>query len=456
MTVAEALETQRLQNQQLRTQQLTNSLFSSPAISPFFGVGIEPSEQQLALQERNAPAQRPDQEISTVAIDGAINRLNNVLTSLTASDRSLSFDSDRTNDILDFLSTLQTDINDRVKEAEESFEPPSTPAPVTRRISLERVDYVTTNATVQGNVSLSADTLVGDLGEGDDISLTVTSDNNTSTVSALATETVGDFLNRLQSQTGVSASLDYLGRVTIEAEFGAALTVTEVEEGTLTALGIQTPVVEGQGEGEGEAPISLSVLPTRTKETTVEKVSVQRLPDSYQKRLEDRNEAIEKHQTELQKDLDRLWTNASDNIIAEVERSLARGSAALTGVPVRVATASGAAGDRTVPVGNLTVDGLGLTDLGDLLAEGRIDDVNSLIDGAIGRVSRAQSALSFAQSIATREEAVADRSIGRLTDERTAIQDAFTAEFIARRTGLSLQAVQLATASNRSEELRSF
>jgi hypothetical protein len=450
-SLTNALDTQRLQAQDQRRQVLTTSLFSAPAISPFFGVGIERSEQQQALQERNAPARAPEQEISTVAIDGSITRLSNVMTKLTASERSLSFDNDRAGDILDFLKTLRSDIETRLKEADESFDPPEIPQPVSRKISLERSEYVSTDAKVAGNQSRQGETRLGDLNDGKGISLTVTAGSNTHTVSATADETVADFVGRLNGQTGISAHLDHLGRVTVEANFGAPLDIREGEAGTFTALGIPPT---GEDTSGNESVSLASALPSRVKETTVEKITVQRMPEDYQRRVENRNKSIEDHHEKLQKDLQSFWKNARENLDAEVERSLDRGSALLTGLATRLPATDGAAGGRSIMPGNLTVGGLGLTDVESWLREGRTDDVYDAIDAAIGKVNRAQSAFSYAMSSVETEQNSAERKIGRLSDQRDAITDAFTAQFVAKQTGLDLKAVQLATALNRKDDLR--
>lgn len=451
MSSLQALDAQRLQAQDQRRQLLTNALFSAPAISPFFGVGIERSEQQQALQERNAPAQAPEQEISTVAIDGSIARLNSVTSKLTASERSLSFDNDRTGDILDFLKTLRSDIQTRLKEAEDSFDPPPAPQPVSRKISLERSQYVATDAKVAGNQSRQGETPLGDLNEGNGISLTVTAGGNTHTISATAEETMADFVSRLHNQTGVSAHLDHLGRFTVEANFGAPLDIREGEAGSFAALGI---VATGEDTSGGSPVSTVSALPIRTKENTVEKVTVQRMPENFQRQLENRTKAIEGHHSKLQKDLQNLWTKARENLDAEVERSLDRGSALLTGLATRLPTTDGAAGGRPINPGNLTVDGLGLADMESWLRDGETEKVYDAIEAAIGKANRAKSVFSFAMSSVETQQKGAERMIGRLADEREAITDAFTAQFIARRTGLDLKAVQLATALNRKDDLR--
>lgn len=451
---AQAANTQRLNAQQARVQALASSVFTAAPVSPFTGFRAEPSEQQLALQARNAPAQRPDQAVSTASIDGSIGRLNGLQTELRATERMLGFDRDRVADIKDILTRLQTDIEES-RTSSEDFEPPALPVARPQKLSIERTEYVSNDALAQGNVSLSSDTRIGDLNEGKGLSLHVSANGKGQVISADADETLGDFIGRVDAEIGVTARLDELGRVTISAHSGASLGLREVEAGSLTALALNSHTDFTAASADNPAAF-IDTYGTRTKKTTVDKVTVVKLPDNAQERINDRNDAIRRNQEKLETKLENFWNNARDNIDAELERSFDRGSSLLGGLSMSLPTADGAGGGRRITVGNMSADGLGLTDLGDLLKEGRYDEVNDLIGGAIARLNGADGSLSFAISVAGNEQETARRSIGRLADERDAILDAFTAEEVARNTGLSLSAIQLATAVNRSEDLRNL
>ncbi len=452
-TYGDLFTAQRLETLDARRNQTLRSLFTLPPVTPFPTQVAEPSEQQLALQARNAPARSPGPEISTVVIDGSINRLDTLLDELTGSQRSLRFDNERAEDIRTVLESLKSDIQDRVAKAEDEFDPPALPKLEPQKISLERVEITELNAFTKGNLSLPADAKIGDLNEAGGVSISVASNNQTYTVSADADETVSDFIDRLNAKPGITARFDKLNELRIEADNGASLQVQEIGAGSFSALGL---VANGEDVSGGSPVSKIDALGERIRDVVVEKVQIKRVTGDYRERLEKRNDAIEDFEQKLKTDLARLWERAQDDILAEVERSLDRGSTLLTGATTRLPSVNGAGGALSISGGDLSAEGLGLDAVDQLLEEQKYSDVFDAIDTAIGRVYAAESALSLAISRTNSEESLAENRIGRLLGERDAITDAFTAEFVAQQTGLDLRAVQLATASNRSDQLRSF
>ena len=135
-TLNEVLQDISIDQLNARQRQLSQSLFTAPPVNPFQNFGVEPSEQQLALQERKAPAERPVEALSTARIDGSITRLNNLEDRLSANGSILSFDKDRIADIRDALDTVETGLAE-AREEFDAFEAPTLPAPVTRILSIE-------------------------------------------------------------------------------------------------------------------------------------------------------------------------------------------------------------------------------------------------------------------------------------------------------------------------------
>jgi uncharacterized membrane protein len=451
---------QNLEIMDARRTRTLRSLFTLPPVEPFPTPAAEPSEQQLALQQRNAPASRPEPDISTVKIDGSIGRLNALQFDLTASDRMLSFDLDRASDIAEALQTLKTSIEDRLKEADE-FVAPEKPKLEPRNISIEDTRNVIQNALVSAQQSFITDALppsqisLGDLNGGEGINLTITADNTVHTITAGADETLATFVDRFDALAGVSASFNAFGALEISGDGVGVLEIQENTSGSLGALGIiaddfNTP------EGGGDPLGSSTAFATSIKETTIQKKTIFRVDGDARERIEERNNAIRKNIEDIEKDLLNSWVRAGGQIEAELERSFDRGSAMLSGQTMRLPSVNGGGGGRSITVGNLTPAGLGLESLDRWLSNQDYDKVLDAIDGALGRVERAKSNLSFGLSLIENETGLAQSRIGRLADQRDAITDAFTAEFVAQQTGLSLQAVQLATASNRSDQLRSF
>lgn len=452
-TLNEVLQDISIDRLNSRQRQLSQSLFTAPPINPFQNVGVEPSEQQLALQARNAPAERPEEELSTARIDGTIARLNDLDGRLSATGSILAFDQDRIADIRDALDEFETGLAE-AREDFDAFEAPSLPDPVTRILSIENSVTRVRDAQILGTASLPPDTLIGERSGGNDISLVVSRNGQERVITAGADETFADFADRVNEIGGVYAELDNLNRISITSNEGGSLELSEAQEGTFSALAL---LPEGETAGEnGETFETASELATRFEELLVDRVSVTRAAENYQFSVQERKEAIAENQTNFNERMNGLVDQLERSVMTALESSFERGSVLFSGQNLRLPQEDGVPGGGTVRGVNLSPSALSLDSLRDLITNGSSDDVENLLGGARGQLSRAESNISVGLSALKGLGTSTESQIGRLNDERDAIIDAFSAQQVARNTGLSLSAINLATAENRSNDLRNL
>ncbi|MBO6673975.1 MAG: hypothetical protein JJ908_06560 [Rhizobiales bacterium] len=150
------------------------------------------------------------------------------------------------------------------------------------------------------------------------------------------------------------------------------------------------------------------------------------------------------------------WETARLSIENDISLAISAGAVVLTGTSASVAGREGQSNGSVVRGQDLSIEGLGLSGLGDLLAANDIDGAITQIDQAIFQTSFAERQFSADSARIDLDSSIASALESRLGDQRASLFSVAAPQQTASNTGNQLAALQLALAGNRTDQLRSF
>ncbi len=150
------------------------------------------------------------------------------------------------------------------------------------------------------------------------------------------------------------------------------------------------------------------------------------------------------------------WETARLAIENDVSLAISSGAVVLTGTSASVAGREGQTNASFVRGQDLSIEGLGLSGLDDLLALNDIDGAIAQIDQAIFKSSFAERQFSADSARIDLDSSIAGALETRLGEQRASLFSIAAPQQSASSNGNQLAGLQLALAGNRTDQLRSF